>query len=413
MARTTVVDTFNPQVFSETMQSRLAQKNALMGSMLVATGAAIVTPTLNASSANLGQLIDLPYHGGVGLFEENVADGQAAVPRRPKMTSEQATVTRDTLAFEMTRWSQSAASSDPYANAVDSIMQALAKITDKRLVDAAVAPGVIESVITNATLDYDIVVDAKARFRDEQEDIVAMVVHSEAMRDLLKLKDAAGNPLLTASQNEGEFDRFVGIPIGVSNQVPVTGSVMGAVTEDGTSPPDVTLAGTPSDAWDLKIECTTGGSSDGTAKFRWSTDDGSTFSDIYTIPSGGGAFILDESPQAATEANRAADSLVGINGSTGITATFTNGTYNTDNVYRAEADMRVSSLILKRGALAWWFNQSLLGLQTDKDILVDSDVAAMHLYAAAKRFRRRAGGTQTGVISIVHDVKAYNGVLDD
>ncbi len=70
MARTVVEDTFNPQILTETLQSRLAQKNALWGAMLVATGAATVKPTLNAGTNQLGQLIDLPYFGGVGLFEE-------------------------------------------------------------------------------------------------------------------------------------------------------------------------------------------------------------------------------------------------------------------------------------------------------------------------------------------------------
>ncbi len=410
MSRSVVEDGFNPQIFTETMQSRLAQKNALNASMLVATGAAVVRPTLNAGSSNLGQLIDLPYFGGVGLFQENVADGVAAVPRRPKMTSEQAVVTRDTLSFEMTRWHQAAASADPYANAVDSVMQALSKQVDKRLVDAANAAGVLTAVNTGATITYDMVVDAKARFRDEQEDIVAMVVHSEAMRDMLLLKDADGRPLLVPSQNEGEFDRFVGIPVGVSNQVPVTGSVMGAVVPTGGGP-TVTLAGVPSDAWDLKFEILTTGALDA-ATFRWSTDDGSTWSEPFVVTTA--AVVLDESPQAAVEANRAPDSLVGINGATGITATFAAGTYTAGtHFYRSEANMTVSSLILKRGALAWWFNQSLLGLQTDKDILVDSDIAAMHLYAVSKRFRRRMGGTQTGVISITHDVSAYDGIVDN
>lgn len=116
------------------------------------------------------------------------------------------------------------------------------------------------------------------------------------------------------------------------------------------------------------------------------------------MPNGGGAIALTDT---------AIDSLIGKNGTTGITATFANGTYNVDNTYVATAAMKVRSLLLRRNSLAFWFNQDALQLQTDRDILVDSSIGAVHLYAAALRYRRRPGGTKPGVVAIDHNVGGY------
>lgn len=412
MARTTIDETFNPVLLSDTIASKIAQKNALHMSALTATGAAIVRPNFTGGRGQLGHFIDVPYFGGVGTFERNVSDGAAATPRAPEMTSEQAEVIRDTLSFEMTAWAQSSASADPYEDAANSVIAQLSRVMDNNIVDAASAAGMLTST-TSGALDYDKVIDGQSKFRDDgRNDIVAMIIHSEAERDLRKESDSTGRPLLVTSQNDDDFLRFAGVPVVVSNRVPVTGSTMGTVTEAGTSPPDLTLAGTPEDAWDLVVECVVGGSSDGTATFRFSTDGGDTFGATHIIPSGGGAFVLDESPQAATAANAQPDSLVGNNGSTGITATFTNGTYNADNVYTAQADMTLTSLLVQRGAIAFWFNAALLQMLTDTDILRHTDIAAMHLYSASLRYRRRVGGTRTGVVGIVHGSSRYDGTLE-
>ena len=410
MAITSKDQTFNPEVLTDTIQGVLAHRNALKGSLFVASGAAVSEPSLERGPDSVGEQITIPYFGHIGEFEENLADGAAATPRQLLMKSETAPVTRDSLSFEMTRWAQFAASADPFAEASQQILNSFTRATDKRCLDAAISTGALVADETGNTMTWDIAVNAKARFRDEQDDIVAMIVHSQTKRDMLLLKDSQGRPLLVESQREGEFDRFAGVPVGMSDKVDLTGSVMGAVTEAGTTPPDVTLAGQPLNAYDLKIEITTGGLSNGTAQFRFSTDDGATFSDPLEVPSGGGAFVLDVS---ITGSNPQADALVGKNGETGITATFTNGTYNVDNVYRAQADLTVSSLLLKRNSIAWWWNRSAMEMLTDKDILRDTDLAAMHLYGAAHRYRRRPGGTMTGVVSIKHDVTVYDGTLDN
>lgn len=69
---------------------------------------------------------------------------------------------------------------------------------------------------------------------------------------------------------------------------------------------------------------------------------------------------------------------------------------------------KATSLLVKRGALAWWFNGDTPSIQTDRDILADTDVAALHVYWAAHRYRRPAGGagTKTGVVKVIHNLNA-------
>lgn len=88
---------------------------------------------------------------------------------------------------------------------------------------------------------------------------------------------------------------------------------MSSVSSAGTTPPTVSLTGTPTGYWDLRIEITTGGAR-GTAVFKWSKDGGATYTTGVTT--------------AATVA------LTG----TGLTAVFATGTdYATDNIYTAHA----------------------------------------------------------------------------
>jgi len=91
----------------------------------------------------------------------------------------------------------------------------------------------------------------------------------------------------------------------------LTAGSMSTVSSTGTSPPTVTLSGTPTVVGTLVIAVTTGGAR-GTAKFRWSMD-------------GGVSWVQNQVTTAASVAL----------GTTGLTANFAVGTYVNDNVYTA------------------------------------------------------------------------------
>lgn len=408
MATTIHTDLFNPEILTEAVQGVFGQKTAFMGSRLSSLGIVIVDGEMPQGGPEaIGTTVTVPYFGVIGEFEENVTDGNALTPVKVKETTETASITRDGLSFSVSRWAQGNSFvnpnvGDPYEECARQILASAERAMDKRIITAASASGVYVKDVYSSTipvqLSWDLCVDAKFEgWGDEQDDIAAILVHSQAHKDLMKLKDSTGRPLLLSSQAEGgPLDRFCGVPVVVSDRVPVTGSAMGAVTSSGTSPPVATLAGTPLGAWRLHIDCMLSHAS--ATLIRFSTDGGQNWSANI-------AAADDGVPVALTDT--ATDSKVGVNGRTGVTVAFASGTFTDDNLWTATASLKVQSMLLKRRALSFWYNRRALALDTDKDILADTRVAAMHLYGAAHRYRRMPGGTKAGVIQIVHNVSGY------
>jgi hypothetical protein len=407
MAITTVSDVFQPEILTEAVQGVFGQKTAFMGSRLAALGAVVVEGTMPEGGPDaIGVTVKVPYFGTLGEFVNN-PDGSSITPSKIAQTSENATVTRDSLAFEVSRWAQGNAAvnpnvGDPYEESARQAMVAAERAMDKRIITAASASGVfikdVYSATAPVTISWDLVVDAKTEgWGDEQDDIVAMLVHSHTHKDMLKLKDGAGRPLLIESQvGGGPVDRFCGLPVVISDRVPVTGSTMSAVVSSGTTPPVATLAGTPLGTWKLHIDCMLSHAS--ATEIRFSTDGGNTWSaNIAAADDGVPVALIDT----------ATDSLVGVNGKTGLTVAFAAGTFNSDNLWTATTSLKTMSLILKRRALAFWYNRNALAMETDKDIKAHTNLGAMHLYAAAHRYRRLPGGTKAGVVQLVHNVSGY------
>jgi hypothetical protein len=397
---TIITDVFNPEILTETVQGAMAQAAAFMGAKMKATGVAVVEGTMPEGGPDaIGTTIKVPYFGTIGSFVDN-PDGSALTPGGLKQIKEDCVISRDSLGFEISRWAQGNAAVNP--NVGDPYEEAERAI-DKRLISAASASGVyVKDVYSTSApkyLDWDLCVDAKFDgWGDEQDDIAALLVHSQAHKDLLKLKDSTGRPLLISSQNEGgPLDRFCGVPVIVSDQVPVTGSTMGAVTSSGTSPPVMTITGTPKGAYKLQVDCTLGGAHQ-TAQYRFSVDGGNIWSDTITTLAAAAVQPLNDP---------ATDSRIGVKGVTGLSVAFAAGTFNADNLWTSNAGLKVQSLLLKRRSLAFWYNRKALALETDKNIRSHSNEAAMHLYGAAHRYRRMARGTKPGVIQIVHNVTGY------
>lgn len=92
---------------------------------------------------------------------------------------------------------------------------------------------------------------------------------------------------------------------------------MGAVTETGTTPPDITLTGTPNRYINLKVLCTTLGAR-GTSQIKYSLDGGVT----YSTPALTAATMLMSDPVTGE--------------STGVTLNMENAAAAVDNVWTAK-----------------------------------------------------------------------------
>jgi hypothetical protein len=392
---------FNVQVLTDTVQGVFAQKTAFMGSTLVAQGAVMVRDNMReGDSSFIGNEITIPYFGTIGDFISNSEDN-ASVPSVLKLTNEKATVARSSLSYETTRWARNSGpnDADPYEEAARQILVSATRRMDALCVaEAATTPLVLDKYSSGSPvyLDWDYIVDGRAKWGDEQDSIVGMVISSRTESDLRKLKDSQGRPLLLDSMKEGGLTTFCGVPLITSDGLPTTGSTMGAVTSAGTTPPVITLSGTPLGTWDLKIKVIVGGAL-ATWTLQFSTDGGNTWS--ATLASAASVPLIDT----------VSDSLVGKNGVTGVTAAIAAGTANVDNTWVSTANIKTTTLILQRGAMAFWYNRQALELLTHADILKDNTLAAMHMYHAVKLYRRRNGGTKPGVVALKHNVRGYVG----
>jgi hypothetical protein len=399
-ATTTDSRDFDVQVLEDTVRGHFAGKNAMMDSALVSGGAVIVNDSMPRGPEDIGNEITVPYFGVVGEFADNAED-TAVTPSALKMTNEKATVGRSSLAFEVTRWARHSGPSDadPYTECSQQIGEAAKRDMDRLMVAAAATTPLVRDLYSATVpvyLDWDFIVDGRAMWGDEQDGIVGMVVHSRVEAGLRKLRDANGRPLLLDNMLNSDIPKFCGVPLLVSDRVPLTASTMSplVMTEAGTTPPDMTLSGTPLGAWDFRIKIILGGAR-GTFTFQFSTDGGNTWS----------ATILSAASVVLTDT--AADSLVGVNGRTGLTVAIENAAANVDNTYSSKALLKATSLILQRGAMTFWYSRRHMGLETDKDILKHNDVAAMHIYRVAHMYRRRRGGSKPGVVALKHNVPGF------
>ena len=412
MAITVNTDMFTPQILEDAIRGAFKKKTAFMGSALAASGAVMVSGTMpRGTSDAIGKTIDVPYFGTIPAFAAN-ADGSSVTPSKVAQTSEQASIARSSLAVETSRWAQGVAAvdpalGDPHDEAGNQAVEQATREMDSKIITAFATTPLVRDVYSATSpvyLTHQQVVRSRSLYADDQDGIVAMVTHSQAESDLAEMLDANGRPLLTETVRDGAQGqtldkRFAGMALVISDSVPLTGSTMGTVTSSGTTPPVLTLAGTPTGPWDLQIDCVVGGAH-ATATIRFSTDGGNTWSATMATAGVGVALALTDT---------ATDSLVGNNGATGITAAFAAGTFNADNLYVARANLKVTSLICQKLSGAFWYNQAALAPQTDHDILKDSDLIAMHLYHVAHLYRRRRGGARPGVIALKHNVRQFIG----
>lgn len=400
---------FNVQVLTDTIQGEFARRGALLdGSPLAASGAITVDGNMpspmGARSGWIGQTVTMPYFGILGEFADN-AENTASTPSALSMTNETASVSRGSMSFEVSRWAQFSGphDGDPYMEAVRQIRVAAGRYMDDKAIASAKATPLVRDVYSATTpvyLDWDQLINGMALWGDEGQDIAAIVCHSRVEAGLRLQRDQLGHPLLLESMVNGQrVLKFANVPLHVSDKAPLDSSSMGTVTSAGASPPVATLAGTPTGAWNLVIECQVGGAH-ATATIRFSTDGGNTWSANLTTAGVGVALPLIDT---------AVDSLVGNNGTTGITVAFAAGTFDADNSWTSTAKLKATTLVFQRGAMAFWYAAQHMQLLTDKDILKDNDVAAMHIYYACHRYRRRKGGTKAGIVAIKTNVQGFTG----
>ncbi len=378
MAITNQPVVLHPELLTEAVKAGLSGVACFEG-----TRCAVTNMSLSNGKGVAGTEVKVPYFASLGEFEDITTDGDALTPALLEQSSEVATVQHSGKAFEITRFAAGAVG-DPYKEAARQIVAGAKRRFERALISVASDTTAWDHMLvdvydagTPKYLDYDRLVDAKVLFGDEAaEEEMTLFIASKVKGDLMRLKDSTGRPLLT-DPTMGAPGRFCGIPYRVSDLL--ASSAFGAVTETGTTPPTFTVAGTPASAgYNFRIECTTAGNR-GTFKFRWSED-------------GGGNWHTNVLSAATV-----------VLGTTGATVSIENAAAALNNVWTFGVAGSFKSLLCLPQSLALWADSNGSTIQTDRDITKDADIAALHVYFAAHRYKRMPGMSKGGVVVIKHN----------
>jgi len=399
---------FDLQILTETVLGVMKGRDVFMGSLFQSSGAVTISGTMPEKGPEvIGKQVTVPYFGVIPEFVD-LAEGDSGTPGDLHKTHELATVARSYCGVSLSTWARRADDDDPYSEmARQIVLRAQQRMGALVLTEAMTTPLIhsVYSATAPQLISYDGVVDARCSFGDENQDIVAMAVHSRVYADMLKLRDSNGRPLAVSEGVAGDsVPRFNGLPLIISDKVPLTGSSMATPVSSGTgSEPTLTLAGTPLGLFKLRIRVASVSLVLATATIQFSTDDGANWSAPITTAAANVALPLIDT---------AKDSLVGVNGKTGITAAFNGNFANADNKYASRTVAKATSLLCKRGSLAFWYNANAMAPKFDTNVRQDSSEIAVHMYAAPHLYRRVVGGTTQGVVALQHNVGGFTGLED-
>lgn len=374
VGNTLASDLIQPELLAEAVRA------GLPGALVMGRTGAVRIETGLPEGSRGGQVIQVPYFGSIGEMKD-YADGDPIEVRKITQSGETSTIIRSGIAFNLTDFARRVTQyADPYAEGAQQINTAIAaRINRAAVVSAsAVLPAKMVKDVYNATVPVkpsrNLFISAKMLWGDEQDMIVAGVAHSFTVQNLLLEVDGNGQPmnkLLRHDPVTGVYE-FEGMPpMYCSDITPVTFPV----TSAGTSPPAVTLSGDALGQYTPRIEITTGGVR-GTALFRWSLNNGSTW----------------EQTDVATNASVTL-------GESGLVATFATGTYSTDNVYTSVP--KYCTMLLKAGAIVAWIEPP--NAEDFRDPLRKATISATELLHVSHRYNRLAGKTRGGVVHVFHN----------
>lgn len=341
MATTTQSNVFLPELVAEAVKTEMGKADAFSSARMASFG--IIKTDMPDGPGMIGKEVRIPHISMVGDYTD-LNDGVDITPR--SMTSDYATasVARSGLGIDVTSWANDISPAlTPEQAFAKQWMQKLNKKIDKTLMSVAVASSglptsqVIDSysATTPVYANYDAFVDLKGTLNDRSFERYGLLMHSKVATQLRKTKDSIGRNIDLWSLLPSLFDDRLDIV--VSDRCAVSDGVF-VVTESGTTPPDVTLTGTPNRRIIFRMECTTLGAR-GTAIVRTSINGGLTWKTGITTAA---TFTLVDPDDD--------------DASTGVTINYESATAAVNNVWTATGTMKAATVLLAPKSLAFWMN---------------------------------------------------------
>jgi hypothetical protein len=368
--------TITPQVLLEAVREGIQGMH-----VLGATGIVAINSSL-PNDKRTGETITVPFLAHIGEWAEYAENDPIAVTQMQD-SAETSAVARSGKAFTMTDMARILRGYASPMEAGRSMLQdGLATWVERKALSAMVALGTarpsivvdVHSATTPRYYDRDLHIAVRSRFGDELRGMAGTVTHSQVINRMLTLKDADGVPLhkLLEQDDDNGVYTFEGMGRFYSSDlVPVTYTVASA----GTTPPVLTLTGSPKGMYDqIRVECTTLGAF-GTAQIRISTDGGTTWvASGVVVPVSG---VVDRS-----------DDL-------GLVFTFASGTFAVNNVYTSRG--KATSITAKRGAVVFWHNNFGGGPEDQRDVLRKNTIVAADVLGVVHAYKKMNGGTRPGI----------------
>lgn len=375
---TTFDDLFVREIAEQAVSAGLSGMKALYGSSAV-----ILNNTL--LSQTLGEKVLVPYTGSLSPMTVRTSAQDNTEPEVDGIASdtEESVVYQGSKIIEATEWARQSQKQgvDPYETMASQLVEVAERAIDTTLIDQAFDEDrVLVHDASSDEIDWKMCVDGQSLFEDEGLlDIALMIVHSNTLKSLRNIVDGNGRPMLQEPTAPGLPHMFAGAPIAVSNRLGVQGGSWSAVTPSGTTPPTVTLSGTPTGAFKLKVKITKAGTR-GTSQFKYSTNGGYVWSKPRATEA---TFEIPES---------------------GTTINFAAGTYAIDNLYSATVTATTyRSIIAKTGSMCAYVNGSPVIL-SQANISKPSMRTAIHIWFAGHVYRVMRGKSLPGVVMLKHKV---------
>lgn len=371
-----------PQVLLEAVREGMQGLQVLGG-----IGAITINSSL-PEGKYAGETVTVPYLAHLGEWADYSENAEIDITQLSD-SAETSSVVRGGKAFTVTDMARILRGyASPMEAGRQMIQDGLGMYVEKKAIAALLAlgtsiPAIVTDVHSSSSprfFDRDVAIRARSVFGDETRGIVGTVAHSQVVNRMLTLKDADGMPLLDLLDQNDDLGvyNFKGLGrVYVSDLM----NVAYTVTSSGTTPPVLTVSGSPKGMYDqIRIECTTLGAF-GTAVIKISLDGGVTYPLTgVTVPVSG---IVDRSSDL------------------GLTFTFASGTFATNNVYTMWG--KASTLILKRGAAVYWHN-NFGSIESMRDVRRKNEVVAADILGVCHAYKKLNGGTRPGVAIAKHNI---------
>jgi len=205
MAVTKRQDIIIPEVLSAMISAQIPGQLALAG-----TDRVVVLDNLDGKP---GDKVKIPKWGAVGEFEE-AQEGVAITPVNLTSSSKTVEIKKFSKAVDISQEALLSAYSDPIKELGTQFARYAALALDKALIAEAETTTLSHTV--NTTITLDAILDAKALFRDSQEDVV-LILHDKVATDLMKLSEF--KTLTQVSSDviiKGAIGTIYGMPVVIS-----------------------------------------------------------------------------------------------------------------------------------------------------------------------------------------------------